>query len=72
MEPKDSIEVIKNIGKTRAAQLNKLGIETVEDLVEYYPRDYEDRSTYVPLDEVEPGKVNTIREGSAESRKQKK
>lgn len=61
MEPKDSIEVIKNIGKTRAAQLNKLGIETVEDLVEYYPRDYEDRSTYVPLDEVEPGKVNTIR-----------
>ena len=35
MEPKDSIEVIKNIGKTRAAQLNKLGIETVEDLVEY-------------------------------------
>lgn len=61
MEPKDSIEVVKNIGKTRAEQLNKLGIESVEDLIEYYPRDYEDRSHFVPISEIEIGKTNTIR-----------
>lgn len=61
MKPKDSIDVVKNIGKTRAEQLNKLGIETVEDLIEYYPRDYEDRSQFVPISEIEIGMTNTIR-----------
>lgn len=61
MNPSDSIDVVKNIGKTRAEQLNKLGIETVEDLIEYYPRDYEDRSRFVPVNEIEIGSVNTIR-----------
>lgn len=61
MEATDSIEVVKNIGKTRAEQLNKLGIETVEDLIEYYPRDYEDRSHFVPINEIEKASVNTIR-----------
>ncbi len=61
MNPSDSIDVVKNIGKTRAEQLNKLGIETVEDLIEYYPRDYEDRSRFVPINEIEIGSVNTIR-----------
>lgn len=61
MKSKDSIDVIKNIGKTRKEQLNKLGIETVEDLIEYYPRDYEDRSQFVPIAEIETGKTNTIR-----------
>ncbi len=61
MKPNDSINVIKNIGKTRQEQLNKLGIETVEDLIEYYPRDYEDRSQFVPIAEIETGKTNTIR-----------
>lgn len=61
MNPSDSIDVVKNIGKTRAEQLNKLGIVTVEDLIEYYPRDYEDRSRFVPINEIEIGSVNTIR-----------
>ncbi|MDO4300904.1 MAG: ATP-dependent DNA helicase RecG [Clostridia bacterium] len=61
MKPNDSIEVVKNIGRTRADELKKLGIETVEDLIEYYPRDYEDRSSYVPVGEAEAGKINTIR-----------
>lgn len=61
MKPNDSIDVIKNIGKTRTDQLNKLGIETVEDLIEYYPRDYEDRSSFVDIANIEVGKTNTIR-----------
>lgn len=72
MKLSDSVEVVKNIGKTRAEQLKKMGIETVEDLVEYYPRDYEDRSSYVPINEAEAGKVNTIKgrvQGKPEARR---
>ena len=38
------IQYIKGVGPNRAALLNKLGIKTLEDLITYYPRDYEDRS----------------------------
>lgn len=61
MKLSDSIEVIKNIGKTRMEQFAKLNIETVEDLIEYYPRDYEDRSATTPISEVEAGERYTIR-----------
>lgn len=61
MKPSESIETVRNIGKTRAEQLNKLGIENVEDLIEYYPRDYEDRSRFVPVSDIEAGKMNTVR-----------
>ena len=38
------IKYIKGVGPNRATLLNKLGIFTLKDLIEYYPRDYEDRS----------------------------
>ena len=38
------IQFIKGVGPNRAALLQKLGINTLEDLITYYPRDYEDRS----------------------------
>jgi len=38
------IQFVKGVGPNRATLLNKLGIITVEDLMSYYPRDYEDRS----------------------------
>jgi len=37
------IQYIKGVGPTRASLLNKIGIHTLEDLITYYPRDYEDR-----------------------------
>lgn len=61
MELQDSIEVVKNIGQTRTKQLNKMGIETVEDLIEYFPRSYEDRSRLVTLDEIITGEINNFR-----------
>ncbi|TYQ12956.1 UNVERIFIED_CONTAM: ATP-dependent DNA helicase RecG [Acetivibrio alkalicellulosi] len=39
-----SITAIKGIGATRAKLFNRLGIFTVEQLINYFPRDYEDRS----------------------------
>ena len=38
------IQYIKGVGPNRALLLNKLGIFTLEDLITYYPRNYEDRS----------------------------
>ena len=39
-----SISEIKGIGKMRAAAFSKKGIETVDDLLHFFPRDHEDRS----------------------------
>ena len=38
-----SITAIKGIGPVKAAALKRLNIETIADLLEFYPRDYEDR-----------------------------
>lgn len=48
----DEIRVIKGIGEKKAKLFAKLGIETVEDLVRYYPFRYEDRKTYTKLEEI--------------------
>mgnify|MGYP000925370704 CR=1 FL=1 len=43
---KVDIQYIKGVGPKRAAQLKKLNIHTVEDLLYYAPRDYEDRTRF--------------------------
>ena len=49
MELNEPISVVKNIGETRCKQLNKMGVETVNDLIEYFPRDHEDKSLFVNI-----------------------
>ena len=44
---------LKGIKTVRAAQLKKLGIETLYDLIAYFPRDYEDRTKIVSIAELE-------------------
>ena len=46
------IQYVKGVGEARAKTLNKLGIYTLEDLITYYPSDYEDRSKAKKLSEV--------------------
>lgn len=43
------IRYLKGVGEKRAAQLAKLGISTVEDLLGFYPRDYVDYSHPYPV-----------------------
>ena len=38
------VQFVKGVGPNRVELLNKLEIYTLEDLITYYPRDYEDRS----------------------------
>ena len=44
MKLKDSIRYIKGVGPAKEEVFNKVGIATVEDLIYYFPRDYEDRT----------------------------
>ena len=38
------VKYIKGVGPNRVQLLNKLNINTLEDLITYFPRTYEDRS----------------------------
>lgn len=57
----DSIINIKNIGEERSKKLQKLGIFTVNDLIEYFPRDYDDRSNVCKIKDIELNKINTVK-----------
>lgn len=43
------VRYIKGIGEKKAQALNKLGVFSLFDLVSFFPRKYEDRSTYKPI-----------------------
>jgi len=49
---KNDIRYLKGVGERSAALLNNLGIFTYQDLLEYYPRNYEDRTTLKKLNEL--------------------
>ncbi len=61
---KKEIQYVKGVGPNRAKSLNKLGIYTLEDLITYYPRDYEDRSKVQSIASTIDGEKCTI-EGTA-------
>ena len=43
------VRELPGIGEARAARLEKLGLATVEDLLRYFPRDYEDRRKHYTI-----------------------
>lgn len=48
-----AVQTLKGIGAARAKLFASLGIETVYDLLSYFPRAYEDRSQLVPIAQLE-------------------
>ena len=52
MDINSPIEALPGIGKKRAELYHKLGIHTMEELIFYFPRDYIDYSTPVPIGEA--------------------
>ncbi len=57
---KKDVKYIKGVGPNRAELLNKLGIFTLQDLITYYPRNYEDRSKPKTLFECVDGEEALI------------
>lgn len=69
MKISDKVTVVKGIGKRMEEKLQRLGINTVEDLISFYPRKYQDWTRITPMDALEVdkevvvyGKIIDIRE----------
>ncbi len=57
----DSVRCLKGVGDKVESNLNKLGIFTVEDLLEYYPRAYQTYDVPVDVSDIIPGKRLAVR-----------
>ncbi len=57
---RDSVRYCKGIGERRAEILHKLGIDTLEDLLRWFPRDYQDRSKIRDLSTLEDGETACV------------
>ncbi len=55
-----ALTYVKGIGPARAAMLLAKGLETVEDLLQYFPFRYEDRSNLKSIAELAPGEQATV------------
>lgn len=60
LEYNDSINRIKGIGEKTQAAFKRLGIETVQDLLEHYPRGYEEFELPVTIMSLEEGNTAVI------------
>jgi ATP-dependent DNA helicase RecG len=55
-----SLTYLKGVGPARAAMLQSKGLETVEDLINYFPFRYEDRSNLKTIAQLAPGELATV------------
>lgn len=60
-ELKTDVRYIRGIGEQRAKSLKKLGINTLFDLISYFPRAYEDRSVFRSIDSLLPEDTACVR-----------
>lgn len=56
-----SIQSIKGIGPTKAKLFKKLGLNSIGDLLEYYPRGYKDKSEITKIRDLKPEESYTVR-----------
>ena len=56
-----SIKYVKGVGEARAKLLTKLGIYTVNDALNFFPRDYQDRSILKKITEIQDGEECSVR-----------
>lgn len=62
MNPNEmSVQYVKGVGEKKAQILKKLGIETVYDLVHYFPRSYLDLTNQVRISDIVPETVCCFR-----------
>jgi ATP-dependent DNA helicase RecG len=55
-----SIQYTKGVGPAKAKAFANLGVATIEDLLYFFPRRYEDRSRLTPIHRVQPGECQTV------------
>lgn len=60
MDLNTSIQYLKGVGPARAEALSQSGISTVEDLLQYYPRRYLDRTVITPINKLKTNESATV------------
>lgn len=55
------VQYLKGIGPKRAKSFSANGVNTIENLLYYFPRRYEDRSNFADISELKVGQVYTIK-----------
>ena len=60
--PLDSnVEKLRGVGPAKATRLRHLGLNTLGDLLEYFPRDYVSENAEAPIAGVVPDQIHTVR-----------
>ena len=54
MKLSDSVQYLKGVGPRMKEKLERLGIHTVEDLLSYFPRRYQDWTKVTPMGDLVP------------------
>ena len=57
---KTPIKSINKIAEKLSAKFKKLGLETIQDLLFYYPYRYDDYSNLLKIKDLQPGVLSTI------------
>ncbi|MBC7959220.1 MAG: ATP-dependent DNA helicase RecG [Vallitaleaceae bacterium] len=55
------ITVIKGIGEKISKLLSRVGIKTIDDLIHYFPRDYEARKDFTPIVHLQPNAIFLVK-----------
>ena len=55
------VQFLKGVGPARAELLERLGLHTVRDVLFFFPRDYQDLSDERDVDQLEEGKLQSVR-----------
>jgi ATP-dependent DNA helicase RecG len=56
-----SIRYVKGVGPKREKVFSKLGVSSIEDLLYYFPRRYEDRTKFTAISGLEEGVEQTVK-----------
>lgn len=72
MQLTDSVRTIKGVGEKAQKCMNKMNIDTVGDLLEHYPRGYDEYKPVKPIAQIQEGEGTVAVEGSLLARPQMK
>ncbi len=61
MDLTENVQYLKGVGPARARRLKRLGVSTIEDLLYFFPRDYQDRRRISPISSLKDGDFVAIR-----------
>ncbi len=60
LRPDSRLQFLPGVGPRRALLFEKLGLNTVDQLLRHYPRDYLDARTFVTVKDLKPGVLLTV------------